>query len=119
MKLSWIACLLVAASFAFYAQPASPRITNLEPANGKKGDVITVTGENLDKGSVAKLYLTDGEAKNDIELSITSQTATEIKFSIPAKAAPGRLALMILTSSKPPQLIEQPWKLTIDEPTGQ
>ena len=116
MKLSLIACLLVAACFAFYAQPASPRITNIDPPNGKPGDVITVTGENLDKVSVAKLYLTDGNEKNDIELALTSQTATEIKFKIPAKAVPGRLALMILTASKPPQLVEQPWKLTIDEP---
>jgi len=91
----------------------------VDPPNGKKGDVITITGENLEKGSVAKLYLTDGDPKNDIEVPMTSQTATEIKFTIPAKAAPGRLALMILTASKPPQLIEQPWKLTIDEPTGQ
>jgi hypothetical protein len=114
MKLSLIACLLVAASFAFYAQTASPRITNLEPPNGKPGDTITLTGENLDKANVAKLFLTDGNEKNDIELALASQSATEIKFKIPAKAT-GRLALAILTASKPPQFIEQPWKLTIDE----
>ena len=65
-----------------------PRITNVDPPNGKKGDVITVTGENLEKGSVAKLYLTDGDPKNDIEVPIASQTATEIKFRFRPRPPP-------------------------------
>ena len=59
--------------------------------------MVAVTGENLDKDNVAKVYLTDG--KNDLACEITGQTATEIKFKIPAKAA-GRMALMILTGGK-------------------
>lgn len=114
MKLSLVVALLVAASFAAYAQQAMPRMTSVEPQNGKTGDVIAVTGENLQKGAVAKVYLTDGT--NDILVEVTEQTPTSIKFKIPAKAAPGRLAVMILTTGKPPQLIEQPVKVTIDEP---
>ena len=116
MRLSLVISLLVAASFASYAQSAMPRMTSVDPPNGKKGDVITVSGENLAKDAVAKLYLTDGvNEKNDIQVEIVEQTATSIKFKIPAKAAPGRLALMILTTTKPAQLIEQPVKVTIDE----
>ena len=113
MKLSFVASLLLAASAA-YGQ-AMPRMTAVEPANGKTGDVIVVSGENLQKDVVAKVYLTDG--KNDIEVAISEQTEKELKFKIPAKAA-GRLSLMILTNSKDAKdqkLIEQPVKVQIDQ----
>ena len=119
MKLSFVALLLVAASVAFYAQSASPLITGVDPSSGKRGDVITVTGQKLQKENVAKIYLTEGvNEKNDIQVEITSQATAEIKFKIPAKAIMGRMALMILTTTKPPQLIEQPVKLTIDDGSG-
>ncbi len=120
MKLSLLVSLLLAASFAAYAQAGNPRMTTAEPDSGKKGDVITVTGENLDKDHVAKVYLTDGgDGKNDVEVQITEQTETTIKFKIPAKAIAGRMALLILTNAKPQQLIEQPVKVTIEEGTAQ
>jgi hypothetical protein len=90
-----------------------PQMKTVEPGNGKVGDLQTVTGENLGKANVAKLYLTDGT--NDIEVPIEAQEATSLKFKIPAKAKPGRLALMILTRGKDPKLIEQPVKVMIDE----
>ena len=114
MKLSFAVALLAAASFAAHAQTAMPRMASCEPMNGKAGDVIVVTGENLAKDSVAKVYLTDGT--NDLQVDIAEQTATTIKFKIPAKAKPGRVALMVLTSGKEPKLIEQPVKVTVDEP---
>jgi IPT/TIG domain len=118
MKLSFVALLLGAAGLAI-AQSASPLITGVDPPTGKRGDVITAAGQNLQKENVAKVYLTDGESdKNDIQVEITSQTATEIKFRIPAKTMLGRMALMILTTTKPPQLIEQPVKLTVDQGEG-
>ena len=113
MKLSFAISFLVVACFVAYAD--SPRITAIEPGNGKVGDVIAITGENLQKDAVAKVYLTDGT--NDIQVDeITEQTATTIKFKIPAKCKPGRLALMFLTAGKAGQLMEQPYKITIDEP---
>ena len=114
MKLSFAVTLLMAA-FAAYGQQAMPRMTSVEPGNGKMGDIVVVTGENLRKDTVSKVYLTDG--KNDFEVSITGQTDKEIKFKIPAKAT-GRLALMILTAgkdAKDQKLIEQPVKVQIDE----
>jgi hypothetical protein len=113
MKLSFAIWLLVAASFVAYAQTAMPRMASVEPQNGKVGDVIVVTGENLQKDAVAKLYLTDGT--HDLQVDITEQSATTIKFQIPAKAKPGRVALMVLTAGKEPKLIEQPVKVTVDE----
>lgn len=89
-----------------------PRMVSVDPGNGKAGDVLVVSGENLAKASVAKIYLTD--SKNDMECVIVEQSDTAIKFKIPAKAT-GRLSLMVLTSGKEPKLIEQPVKVQIDE----
>src|SRR4051794_4323576 len=101
MKLSSILLLLIA-SFTLFGQEAMPRMSSADPANGKVGDEVTVAGENLDKANVGKVYLTNG--KDDLECVITTQSATEVKFKIPAKAT-GRMALMILTMGKEPKLI--------------
>src|ERR1051325_1821044 len=111
MRMSFAVSILLAASFAAFAQQAMPRMVSCEPQNGKAGDEIAVSGENLDKAAVAKVYLTDG--KNDIEVSISEQSGTTIKFKIPGKAT-GRLALMVLTAGKDAKLIEQPVKVQID-----
>jgi hypothetical protein len=116
MRLSFAALLLLAAGLAASAQSTMPRMTGVDPGNGKVGDVITAAGENLDKALVAKVYLTDG--KNDVAVEVTEQTPTSIKFKIPGKAAPGRFALMLLTTGKEPKLIEQPVKLTVEEAGG-
>ena len=113
MRVSFGVPLLFAATLAAFAQQAMPRMTAVDPMNGKAGDEITVSGENLEKSQVAKVYLTDG--KNDVVLDLTAQTATSVKFKIPSKAAAGRFALMLLTTGKDPKLIEQPVKLTVEE----
>jgi hypothetical protein len=117
MRLSFVTAFLVAASFACYAQQAMPRMASVDPDSGKAGDVIVVTGENLQKDAVAKLFLTDG--KNDTPVEILEQTATTIKFKIPTKVADGRLALMVLTVGKDAKYIEQPVKVTIGVPPTQ
>jgi hypothetical protein len=111
MRHSFIVILLMAVCALALAQQSMPRMTSVEPGNGKSGDVIVVAGENLTKDAVAKVYLTDG--KSDIEVQVTEQTAASLKFKIPAKAK-GRMALMIETSGKDAKLIEQPVKLTIE-----
>jgi hypothetical protein len=111
MRLSVAIWLLLAAAFAAQAQQAMPRMTSAEPGNGKTGDVIVVSGENLEKTSVAKVFLTDGN--NDTPVDIVEQTGTSIKFKIP-KMKPGRLALAVLIAGKP-QIIEMPVKVTVEE----
>ncbi len=64
---------------------------------------------------MAALYLTDG--KTDVKVPIIEQTGTSIKFRIPSEAKPGRLALMVLTKDKPPRLIEEPVKITVETET--
>lgn len=110
MKLSFVA--LAALAVVSFAQQAMPRLTGVEPANGKAGDVLTAAGENLNKPGVQKLYLTDG--KNDVEVEVTEQTDTAIKFKVPAGAKAGRFSLMVLTGGKEPKYIEEPVKVTIE-----
>ncbi len=93
-------------------EPAAPRFSSVEPASGKAGDLLTATGANLGKGSIAELYLTDG--KNDIKVPMTEQAEESIKFKIPAAAKPGRYSLMVLTTGQNARLIEQPVKVTVD-----
>ena len=95
-------------------QSAIPQMRKVDPASGRSGDVVAVTGDNLDRDTVAALYLTDG--KEDVKVEITEQTATVIKFKIPANAKTGRLVLMILTKGKDPKLIEGPVKVLIEPP---
>jgi len=105
--------LAVSAAPPLSAQEAIPRCTTVEPMSGKVGTEIVVTGENLGKEIVAKLYLTDG--KNDIEMAMSEQAATTIKTKIPASAKVGeRYKLMILTRGKEPKLIEQPVRFEVE-----
>src|ERR1039458_1536408 len=97
MKTSLVAFVVVAACLAVYAQQtAAPSVDTVEPPNGKVGTVITATGQNLQKDQVAKVYLTDG--KNDIQVDVTEQTATTIKFKIPAKATGDRKSTRLNSS---------------------
>ena len=113
MKLSFVLFVVLAAVLIAYAQQPMPRMSTVDPGNGKAGDVITVAGENLQKEQVAKVFLTDG--KNDIPVQLVEQSATSIKFKIPPKVAAGRFALMVLTTGKDAKYIEQPVKVQVDE----
>ncbi len=111
MKISFVALLIAAICISAFAQSASPRVTTCEPQSAKKGEVVTVTGENLQKEIVAKVFLTDD--KTDFQVEVTEQTATTLKFKIPVKIDLGRLSLMVETAGKDRRQIVQPVKVTI------
>lgn len=114
MKLSLLVSLLLAVGVAAWAEPPMPKMVTVDPLNGKAGDVIVATGENLQKDAVAKVFLTDGT--HDLPCEMLDQTATSIKFKIPARAPHGqRLMVMVLTTGKDAKYIEQPVKVEIDE----
>jgi hypothetical protein len=104
--------LIALISPSLLAQSAMPQMKAVEPDTGKIGDVLTVTGENLEKAHVAEIFLTDG--KNDFKCEVMEQAANTVKVKVPAKIKAGRLALMVLTAGKDPKLIEQPVKVTIE-----
>jgi hypothetical protein len=111
MKRSLILALTLSA-LLLCAQDNSPRLTAVEPATAKTGDVLTATGENLDKPNLVDLFLTDGT--KDYKVAISEQSGTAIKFKVPANVPAGRFALMVLTGGKEPKLMEQPVKVTIE-----
>jgi len=120
MRISLILIIILAAlSLPAGAPPQTglPLIQSVEPASGKVGDVLAIKGENLGRATVAGLYLTDGV--NDVKVTIIEQTATSMKFKIPPEAKPGRVALMVLTNEKPPKLIEEPVKITVEPETSE
>jgi len=110
---TWLRRLAVAATLTGWALAQdSPRMKSVDPMNGKIGDVLTVSGENLDKKFIRDVYLTNG--KDDVKAEVTEQTAESIKLKIP-KIKPGRYSLMVLTVEKTPKFIEQPVKCTVEE----
>lgn len=87
-----------------------PRCTSVEPDTAKAGTTISAKGENLDKNSVAEVYLTDG--KDDTKVALAEQTAAEIKFQVPQIKA-GRYHLAILTANRE-RMIDQPVVVTVE-----
>ena len=117
MKLSHLAVLLAAIlAFPLFlnAQTNFPRMTTVEPATAKVGDVVSVAGENLDKENVAELFLTDN--KSDFKVQITEQAAAALKFRIPDSVKPGRFGLVIRTpgtAANPAKDYVQPVKVSV------
>ncbi len=109
MRTQLLALLLLMA-LALGAFQTVPRCTSVEPDTGKKGDVVTAKGENLNKNSMGELYLTDG--KNDTKVEIANQSDAEIKFKVP-DIKPGRYHLLTLSANKL-SMIEQPVVLTVE-----
>jgi hypothetical protein len=110
MKLAILALAAILVPIALAAD-AAPKFIEVAPPAGKAGAEFTITGENLTKTHVAEVYFTDG--KNDLKCDIVDQQATTIKVRAPAKVAPGRFSLMILTADRS-RFLEQPVKVTIE-----
>jgi hypothetical protein len=69
------------------AAPEALRIVSVDPRTARPGDLITVSGNGLDKSSVSTLLLTDGA--RSIGTEVLEQSATEIRFKAPAQTEPG------------------------------
>ncbi len=107
---TWLVAGLIAWAMALGAFQALPRCTAMDPDSGKVGDLIAVKGENLDKGNISEVYLTDGA--KDTKAPISEQTDTQIKFKVP-EIKPGRYHLALLTANRA-SMIEQPVVLTVE-----
>jgi hypothetical protein len=111
-EFSVMGLFVLALSHLVWPQTAMPHMVSVSAAKAKAGDVLTVTGENLDKTNVAALYLTDG--KVDAKVVIIEENGRAIKFRVPTEAKSGRLALMVLTTGDKPKLIEEPVKVLVE-----
>ena len=63
-----------------FAQGA-PKVTGVDPSAGKVNDTVTVTGENLGKGTVSAIFLSDD--KSDYKAAIEEQSADKIVAKVP------------------------------------
>ncbi len=59
----------------------SPRVTGVEPGSGKVNDSVTLAGENLGKGSIIGVYLSD--EKTDYKATLADQAADKVVFKGP------------------------------------
>src|ERR1700733_15453498 len=107
---TWLKALLPIAAAALLAFQGLPRCTGLDPDTGKTGDTINATCLNVDKSTVADVYLTDG--KDDTKVAVMERSADKIKFTVP-RIKPGRYHLALLTANKA-SMIEQPVALTVE-----
>ena len=82
----------------------------MDPDTAKTGDTVNITCENVDKTTVADLYLTDG--KDDTKIAVMEHAADKIKFQVP-KIKPGRYHIAFLTANKA-SMVEQPVVLTVE-----
>jgi hypothetical protein len=70
---------------------AAPTITKFTPTDGPPGTVVTVKGTNLT--GAAKVTL------NGTSVTVTSNTATKIKFTVPVGAKSGVIKIVTLAGS--------------------
>jgi IPT/TIG domain len=108
---TWLIALLLISCAALVAFQGQPRCTAVDPDTAKTGDTVNVTCENVNKSTVADLYLTDG--KDDTKIAVMEHTDDKIKFQVP-RIKPGRYHIAVLTANKA-SMIEQPIALTVEE----
>jgi hypothetical protein len=106
----WLLALLLTLPGALSAFEGLPRCTAVDPDTAKTGDTVNITCDNIDKTTVADLYLTDG--KDDTKIAVKEHTADKITFQVP-KIKPGRYHIAFLTANKA-SMVEQPVVLTVE-----
>jgi len=91
------------------AAQGSPRVTGVEPITAKIGASVTVVGENLGKGNVTAVYLSD--SSEDYKVVIVDQTAGKIVVRIPkVKAGDYNVSIQIKND-----ILIQPVRLSVEE----
>ncbi len=95
---------------ALWAFQSYPRCTAVDPDTAKTGDTVNITCENVNKTTVADLYLTDG--KDDTKIAVMERNEDKIKFQVP-RMKPGRYHIAFLTANKA-SMVEQPVVLTVE-----
>ncbi|MDP8981674.1 MAG: hypothetical protein M3O35_13920 [Acidobacteriota bacterium] len=90
-----------------------PQMNNVDPGGGKIGSVLRVNGIHLDKDRVEEVYLSDQTL--DMKVKVLEQSENWIKFRIPPSVKPGRLQLVVKTTGRKSQVLEQPVFITVEE----
>lgn len=106
LALTVFAALLVLPSRFTLAQ-SSPSVKAVDPTSGKVNDSISVQGENLGKGVVSAVYLSD--EKSDYKAVIVEQANDKIVLKIP-QVKPGDYNVSVQAGAA---IYIQPVRLTV------
>jgi hypothetical protein len=87
----------------------SPRVTSVEPATAKIGASVTVHGENLGKGNVAAVFVSN--SSDDFPATVVEQTEGKLVIKIP-KVKAGDYNISIQVKS---DILIQPIRLAVSE----
>jgi hypothetical protein len=90
------------------SQSAMPHIAAVDPASGKVGDTVTLTGTNLGKASVAGVYLSDD--KTDYKATVVDQAAEKLVLKVP-QVKPGSYNLSVQSGT---QILILPVRFTVE-----
>jgi hypothetical protein len=85
----------------------SPSVKSIDPTSGKVNDSISVAGENLGKGVVSAIYLSDD--KSDYKAIIVQQASDKIVLKIP-QVKPGDYNVSVQTGAS---IYIQPVRITV------
>jgi hypothetical protein len=102
------AALLTVLGPLLFAQD-SPQVTGVDPSSGKVNDTVTVAGENLGKGNVSGIFLSDD--KTDYKATLIEQSEEKIVMKIP-RVRPGRYNISI---QKGNAIYIQPVRFTVQD----
>lgn len=86
----------------------SPSVKAVDPTSGKVNDSISVEGENLGKGIVSAIYLSDD--KSDYKAVIVQQASDKIVLKIP-QVKPGDYNVSVQAGAA---IYIQPVRLTVE-----
>jgi hypothetical protein len=85
----------------------SPHVTAVDPASGKPNDMVTVSGDSLEKTHVSGVFLSDD--KDDHKAVVVSQAADKIMIKIP-DVKPGDYNISIQSGSA---ILIEPVRFTV------
>jgi hypothetical protein len=103
------AAALLFATLTLAQSQATPKITKVDPASGKVGDTVTISGELLGKDSVAAIFLSDD--KSDFKAIVVSQAADKIVMKVP-QVKPGGFNVSIQVGSG---ILIEPVRFTVEQ----
>jgi IPT/TIG domain len=87
----------------------APSISTVDPLSGKVNDIITVTGQNLGKGNVSAVFLSDD--KSDYKAVVVEQHDDKIVIKVP-QVKPGSYNVSI---QQGPNIYIQPVRFSVQE----
>jgi hypothetical protein len=88
---------------------AGSRVTGVDPTSGKVDDTVTVAGENLGKGAVSAVFLSDD--KTDYKATLVEQDEEKIVIKVP-HVKPGSYNISVQTGNT---ILIQPVRFTVQE----